>query len=316
MKTLLIDGDLRRPNVEITLTGKETAAFGVTDFLTDNKSFEAVVQATRMPKLFYVPGGTTAPNPAELLAKSGLKGLITRALQDYERVVVDSAPIHAVSDTLLMVKDVQTVCLVIRAASTSGRMVMRCVQLLQTAAAPVSGVVLNRMPVRRRSGYGYYSGYYDYRYHGKYSRRALRDPARLLRNRASVTAGAGALGWPASRLRFLCAVDSTLQRGFPVGICGSRPPATSQRSAGRVLMSWGASPVGLPWGCQSSGAESPGYVAAPGLPVALATSAASMRSRRCGPGTSLINRIWPVCLLRRFGSGSAGSGNPAHKPSA
>ena len=173
MKTIIIDGDLRRPNVEATLTGKETDAFGVTDFLTGNKSFEEVVQPTRVPNLCIIPGGTTAPNPAELLAKDGLSSLITRALQDYDRVVVDSAPIHAVSDTLLMVKQVQTVCLVIRAAHTSFRSVTRCIQLLQGAAAPVSGMVLNRMPVRRRLGYGYDSGYYDYGYHGKYSKKGV-----------------------------------------------------------------------------------------------------------------------------------------------
>ena len=173
LKTLLIDGDLRRPNVEENLTGKETDTFGVTDFLTGNKAFEEVVQPSRLPNLFFIPGGTTAPNPAELLARDGLSSLITRALQDYDRVVVDSAPIHAVSDTLLMVKNVQTVCLVIRAASTSGRSITRCVQLLQTAGAPISGVVLNRMPVRRRLGYGYYSGYYDYSYHGKYSKKGV-----------------------------------------------------------------------------------------------------------------------------------------------
>ena len=173
LKTLIIDGDLRRPNVEATLTGKETDAVGVTDFLTSNKSFEEVVQPTRVPNLFIIAGGTTAPNPAELLAKDGLSSLITRALQDYDRVVVDSAPIHAVSDTLLMVNHVQTVCLVIRAAHTSFRSVTRCIQLLQGAAAPVSGMVLNRMPVRRRLGYGYDSGYYDYGYHGKYSKKGV-----------------------------------------------------------------------------------------------------------------------------------------------
>jgi len=173
LKTLIIDGDLRRPNVEATLSGKETDAFGVTDFLTSNKSFEEVIQTTRVPNLFIIAGGTTAPNPAELLAKDGLSSLIARALRDYDRVVVDSAPIHAVSDTLLMVKHVQTVCLVIRAAHTSFRSVTRCIQLLQGAAAPLSGMVLNRMPVRRRLGYGYDSGYYDYGYHGKYSKKGV-----------------------------------------------------------------------------------------------------------------------------------------------
>jgi capsular exopolysaccharide synthesis family protein len=173
LKTLLIDADLRRPAVEICLKGKEQGTAGVTDYLTGKKALLDVVQKTDLENLHFVSAGTTAPNPAELLAQDGLSAMIEDALRHYDRVVVDSAPIHAVSDTLLIVKSVQTVCLVVRAAKTSGRSVMRCIQLLQAAEAPLSGVILNRMPVRRGLGYGYYSPYYDYSYHGKYSKKGV-----------------------------------------------------------------------------------------------------------------------------------------------
>jgi len=155
------------------LLGKETNHPGVTDCLTGHKTLEEVIQPTKQDRLFFIAGGTTAPNPAELLAKDGLAGLIQEALKTYDRVVIDSAPIHAVSDTLLMVTSVQTVCLVIRGAHTSSRSVVRCIQLLKTAGAPLSGLILNRMPVHRRLGYGYYSPYYDYKYSGKYSKKGV-----------------------------------------------------------------------------------------------------------------------------------------------
>jgi capsular exopolysaccharide synthesis family protein len=175
LKVLLIDGDLRKPSVELVLMGKEMETAGVTDYLTGRKSFEEVIQPCRLPGLFFISGGTIAPNPAELLAKDGLGELIERALKTYDRVVLDSAPVHAVSDTLLMLKNVQTVCLIIRGARTSTRSVARCVHLLKGAQAPLSGLVLNRMPLRRGIGYGYYkySPYYDYRYHGKYSKKGV-----------------------------------------------------------------------------------------------------------------------------------------------
>jgi capsular exopolysaccharide synthesis family protein len=174
LKTLLIDGDMRRPTVESSLLGRDSGAPGVTDYLTGQKTLAEVVQAAKLKGLFFIPGGTTAPNPAELLARDGLSGLIQEALQHYDRVVLDSAPIHAVSDTLLMLRSVQTVCLVVRAAHTSSRFVIRCVQLLQGAGAPLSGIILNRMPTRRVLGYGHcYSPYYDYRYHGKYSKKGV-----------------------------------------------------------------------------------------------------------------------------------------------
>jgi capsular exopolysaccharide synthesis family protein len=175
LKVLLIDGDLRKPSVEPVLMGKDLETPGVTDYLTGKKTFEEVVHTCRLPGLCYIPGGTTAPNPAELLAKDGLGELIERALKTYDRIIVDSAPVHAVSDTLLMLKNVQTVCLVVRTAYTPTRSVARCVHLLKGAQAPLSGLVMNRMPLRRRMGYGYYYGshYYDYRYHGKYAKKGV-----------------------------------------------------------------------------------------------------------------------------------------------
>lgn len=170
LKTLLIDGDLRRPAIEIAFKGRGSIPdLGVTDYLIGQTAFNKVVQPTKVENLFYIPAGSTAPNPAEMLAQDGLDHLVEEALQEYDRVVIDSAPIHVVSDTLLMLRCVQTVCLVVKAADTSSRSVFRSIQLLQSAGAPLSGVLLNRMPLRRSLGHSY-SPYYDYNYHGEYSR--------------------------------------------------------------------------------------------------------------------------------------------------
>jgi capsular exopolysaccharide synthesis family protein len=170
LKTLLIDADMRRPSVEIGLSGKQTESPGLTDYLTGEKKLSQVARNGIMENLSFISGGTTATNPAELLAKGGLDHLIQEALQQYDRVVIDSAPINAVSDTLLLVRSAQTVCLVVHAAHTSSRYVLRSAQLLEGAEAPISGVVLNQMPRRRPLGYG---AYYDYNYHGKYGKEAV-----------------------------------------------------------------------------------------------------------------------------------------------
>lgn len=169
-RTLLIDADLRKPAVETTLNGHDSGSIGLTDYLLGQKSLEEVAQPTKIEKLFFVSGGSTAASPAELLAKDGLSTIIQEALEKYDRVVVDSAPINAVSDTLLIVKSVQSVCLVVRAARTSSRYVLRCVQLLRGTEAALSGMVLNGMPSRKRLGYG---AYYDYQHHGKYDKEGV-----------------------------------------------------------------------------------------------------------------------------------------------
>ncbi len=167
LRTLVIDCDLRRPTVEKTLLNTQKRGLGVTDYLTGQRTFESVIHATETENFFYLPAGTDAPNPAELLAKIGIDGLIDEALKQFDRVVIDSAPIHAVSDTLLIVNRVQTTCLVVRARKTPKNSVCRAAQLLRDAGAPLSG--------RRGLGgyYYYYDTYYDYTYRGSYAEKKV-----------------------------------------------------------------------------------------------------------------------------------------------
>ncbi len=170
LRTLLIDGDLRRPAVENALTGKRTQTAGVTDYLVGRKKLNELVRATDHEKFFFLSAGTTSPNPAELLAQGHFDQLIEDALLEFDRVVVDSAPIHAVSDTLLMLQQIQTVCLVVCANKTPRKASIRAVQILQHANAPLAGAILNQIP---RRGLGAYDPYYDYSYHGKYTEKGV-----------------------------------------------------------------------------------------------------------------------------------------------
>lgn len=173
LRTLLIDADLRKPAVQDYFGTNGDHIGGVTDYLTGQKKFGEILQTSKIEHLSYVCAGTTAPNPAELLAQGGFPGLLDEAVKHFDRVVVDSAPIHAVSDTLLLVKHAQTVCVVARAGKTPRKSIQRAIYLLQKAGGPVAGIVLNRLS-RRLAGYGYsYSSYYDYSYYGKYSKKGV-----------------------------------------------------------------------------------------------------------------------------------------------
>lgn len=170
LRTLLIDGDLRRPAVENALTGKRTQTAGVTDYLIGKKMLAEIVRPTLHENFFFISAGTTSPNPAELLAQGHFDDLIEEAMLQYDRVVIDSAPIHAVSDTLLLLKRVQTVCLVVRADKTPRKASLRSVHILQKANAQLAGVILNQLP---RRGFGSYDPYYDYSYQGKYAEKGV-----------------------------------------------------------------------------------------------------------------------------------------------
>ena len=176
-RVLLIDGDLRRPSLhKIFLPTSEEAASdgdskGVVDCLVgaaDLSSVVRTVSAGRLEaevsekltstggQLSVLTGGRRAPNPAELLSGAAFGRLLSEAVRSFDRVVVDSAPVLAVSDTLLMTPRVQTVCMVVYAGKTPRNAVQRALGMLTAAGVRPAGVILNRLPRRSGSGYYYY----------------------------------------------------------------------------------------------------------------------------------------------------------------
>jgi len=201
-RVLLIDGDLRRPNMHKIFhfpqpantnnSEEEDGARGVMDCLVG----EADVASAARPipageidivagkiavegnfltatggRLSVLAGGRRAPNPAEILAGPFFGQLVAEAARLFDRVVIDSAPILAVSDTLLMMPHVQTVCIVVRAGKTPRPAVRRAIALLTSAGIRPAGLILNRL--RRSGGVGHYYYYASHGYgaeEGAYSR--------------------------------------------------------------------------------------------------------------------------------------------------
>ena len=97
-------------------------------------------------RLCILAGGRRAPNPAEILSGPAFGQLVAEAMRIFNRIVIDSAPILAVSDTLLMTPHVQTVCMVLRAAKTPRPAVRRAIALLINSGIRPAGLVLNRLP--------------------------------------------------------------------------------------------------------------------------------------------------------------------------
>ncbi len=187
-RVLLIDGDLRRPSLhKIFLrdndpANAETEAKGIVDYLVGDVTLEQAVRTVEAHEvdvfgttpsedklvtatggqLSILAGGRRAPNPAELLSGRTFGELVADAAKKYDRVVIDSAPILAVSDTLLMAAAVQSVCLVVRANLTARNAVRRALVLLSSAGSRTAGVVLNRLPQHRGTGYYYYYASHGY----------------------------------------------------------------------------------------------------------------------------------------------------------
>ena len=178
LRTLLVDIDLRRPSVEQFFTGKRSTLPGATDFFLGKKKFNDVcLQHPEISKFYWMPSGSAVPNPLELLTQVDFNQFLNEALTNFDRVVIDTAPLLPVSDTLLLASKVQTVVLVVQGCKTSRKVVERSVQLLNKANAPIGGIVLNLMPNRRFTGY-YYSYYHGYGYghYGHKEKESVKTP--------------------------------------------------------------------------------------------------------------------------------------------
>lgn len=171
LSTLLIDADLRRPRISKIFFG-EARRPGLADCLAGQSNLEDAVCSTDLENLKVLTAGSTAPNPAELLATDDFAALLNEALVRYDRVIIDTAPVHAVSDALMLAPHVKTVCLVIRAASTPKTGVQRAAKALTDIGCKPAGVILNRLPQGHGAGYYYYYSAGEYGSAGVYGAKA------------------------------------------------------------------------------------------------------------------------------------------------
>jgi polysaccharide biosynthesis transport protein len=170
MRTLLIDLDLRRPTLEKILLGKTDNLPGITDYFSGKVAFGQLSRTHQdIPKLFWIPAGNFISNPTEILLHADFQKLLDEALLHFDRVVIDTAPVLPVSDTVLLAGKAQTVVvLVIKACQTPRASVDRSIQLLKNAKAPIGGTLLNYLPNRRFLDYHNYG---DARGYGHYGRK-------------------------------------------------------------------------------------------------------------------------------------------------
>jgi succinoglycan biosynthesis transport protein ExoP len=165
-RTVLIEGDLRRPtfqNAFRELASHQTT--GLTDVLSGNCRPDEVLVPSPHENLSLIFAGRSAPNPAELLSGSSLIDVISELKLHFDRIVIDTAPINAVSDTLTMISAVQYVCLIVRPAKTHKTAIARAIHLIGKAKGTLAGFVLNRAKFSVGSGYYYY--YYGKEYADK-----------------------------------------------------------------------------------------------------------------------------------------------------
>lgn len=157
-RTLIIDADLRRSTVHKLFDLPND--FGLADALSGRLRPDQVIQATHVPGLYAMPSGHLPPNPAELLENGRMLQMLEELSKTYDTIIVDSPPVNAVADPLVMASMVDGVVFVVETNQTNRSLVRNARMRLTEVEAPILGAVVNKLDVRR-SGYGYYYYYYE-----------------------------------------------------------------------------------------------------------------------------------------------------------
>ena len=154
-KVLLIDGDLRKPTVNITF--KVQNRVGLTNILMHQSSIEDAIQGTRLSEnLTIITSGPIPPNPSELLASSAMKNLIDSVSDLFDVVLIDTPPLSAVTDAQILSSYVGGVVLVVRAYETKKESLAKTKKILEQVNANILGVVLHGVDSSDSLSYYYY----------------------------------------------------------------------------------------------------------------------------------------------------------------
>jgi len=160
-KVLLIDADMRRPTVAKQLQLPQGSR-GLSNAVAYPERLNDSIHTIEDLGIDVMPAGAIPPNPLELLSSKGFMEILEQLKGRYQKIIIDSAPMQAVSDALYLSTVTDGVVYVIKADSTKDKFVKAGLGRLEDSNARVLGVVLNQVDVDKEARYGgNHGGYYD-----------------------------------------------------------------------------------------------------------------------------------------------------------
>jgi tyrosine-protein kinase Etk/Wzc len=160
-KVLLVDADLRKGYLQKYFGLKRPN--GLSELISSKLALDAVTHRNVVTNVDFISTGVLPPNPAELLAHPHFKDFLLAASALYDIVLIDTAPVLAVSDALVVAPFVGTVFNVVRGGVSTMGEIEEAVKRFKLGGTPVAGVVFNGLK-QRIGRYGYGSKYGKYRY--------------------------------------------------------------------------------------------------------------------------------------------------------
>ncbi len=162
-RTLLLDGDLRKPSIGDVL-GTTEAEGKLSKLLVGEAELDDAIISTDIENLHVLLCGEPPDSPAELLGSQQFSDLLAQLSEKYDQVVIDSSPVLPVTDAKVLSQLVDLVLIVVREGVSDRYALRQCLRQLRDVGAPILGTVFNgadlhRSPYGRHYGYGYGYGY-------------------------------------------------------------------------------------------------------------------------------------------------------------
>lgn len=176
-QVLLIDADLRRPNLDVFfgITGTP----GLSDYIIGNAEYDDVIYPTIAENLAVVPAGSQVPNPSEIVGSDMFRSFYEKCIAEYDYVIIDSPPMNSVVDATSVTDIVDMSLVVVNAGKTRKKDLVAALNMMHFNAHKVMGILLNN--IHQKSFISDYNYYNNYNYYGnrsaEYKNGSPREPS-------------------------------------------------------------------------------------------------------------------------------------------
>ena len=172
-RVLLMDADMRRPRIHKIF--EVDRKIGLSGVLVGTETLKDAIVSSSVDGLDILPVGHIPPNPSEIIGSQKMGQLLNALRKKYSRIIIDSPPMLAVTDAVVLSQMVDSVILVIRSGETPRPAIQNSLAQLKTVNAKILGAMLNAVGVGRDS---YYYYQYSHYYYGEDQERIKKNPRR------------------------------------------------------------------------------------------------------------------------------------------
>lgn len=159
-KTIIVGADIRNPQIKRYF--HENMKYGLSNYLSNESiGVDDIIDHTENAHLDFISGGAVPPNPAELLSRSRLEELFEVLRERYDYILIDTAPVSVVTDTLILSRVADMTAFVCRSRYLNKRCFKYINELAEEQRLPNMGIVINAV---RKSSQGQYGDGYGYGY--------------------------------------------------------------------------------------------------------------------------------------------------------